>query len=276
MHIVDDTQQQNAPSVKYCINGVAGISLQKLTANEYWLGLNAARPKVSPIPSLASTRRTCFVPGHAEILEQTDKVSRFSHSCKLCAGNRCPRRGRFATMSKTWSFCKTMNLALRGLAEHPLSRGHASRCETCPDLHSVLLPHAFLTFSELFQHPISLWEESIRGPPGAAREFRQRLQHWAEASSLAKSALGQDSSVGLAWRGRSFHEAGQCILHFLEGTASNKGFGRGWLFIVIRNLWEEFGWSMNETLSVILPAPDWSGNELSCEGAMWLRGGVEA
>ena len=42
-----------------------------------------------------------------------------------------------------------------------------------PDIHPVLLPHVF--FSKLFEHHRSLWEESIRGPPGAAREFRRAL-----------------------------------------------------------------------------------------------------
>ena len=46
-----------------------------------------------------------------------------------------------------------------------------------PDFHPVLLPHVF--FSELFEHRRSVWKESIRGPLGAAREFWQRLQHWA-------------------------------------------------------------------------------------------------
>ena len=54
------------------------------------------------------------------------------------------------------------------------------------DFHPVLLPHVF--FSELFE------------------------QHWA----AVKSALGQDNSVGFAWRCRPFHEARQCIRHFWE------------------------------------------------------------
>ena len=149
-----------------------------------------------------------------------------------------------------------------------------------PDFHPVLLPHVF--FSELFQHRRSLWEDSIRGPPGATRESWQRLQHWAgvrDPPHLPRARWAKTVPLGLHGDAGPFTKQDSAFViswNELLGAAANKGFGRRWLITVIRKndltdatldaLWKVFGWSMNVLLSGILPDRDWSGNEVPSGG----------
>ena len=155
-----------------------------------------------------------------------------------------------------------------------------------PDFHPVLLPHVF--FSELFEHRRSLWEDSIRGPPGAAREFWQRSQHWAavrdhphlpEARWAKTVPLGLHGDVGPFTK----QDSGFVVSwNELLGAAANQSFGRRWLFTVIRKndltdamldaLWKVFGWSMNVWLLGILQHRDWICNEVSSGGRYVAEG----
>ena len=155
-----------------------------------------------------------------------------------------------------------------------------------PDFHPVLLLHVF--FSELFEHRRSLWEESIRGAPGAAREFWQRLQHWAvvrDHPHLPRARWAKTVPLGLHDDAGPFTKQDSAFViswNSLLGAAVNKGFGRRWLFTVIRKndltdetldaLWEVFGWSMNVLLSRILPERDWGGNEVPGGGRYVAEG----
>ena len=107
-----------------------------------------------------------------------------------------------------------------------------------PDFHPVLLPHVF--FSELFDHHRSLWEDSIRRPPRAARVFWQRLQHWAvvrDHPHLPRAPWAKTVPLGLHGDAGPFTKQDSAFVtswNLLLGAAANKGFGRRWLFTMIR------------------------------------------
>ena len=154
-----------------------------------------------------------------------------------------------------------------------------------PDFHPVLLPHVFL--SELFEYRRSLWEDSIRGPPGATRESWQRSQHWAAVRDhhhLPEARWTKTIPLGLHGDARPFlRQDSAFVISWNELLgAANKGFGQRRLFTVIRKndltdatldaLWKVFGWSTNVLLSGILPDRDWSGNEVSSGGRYVAEG----
>ena len=116
-----------------------------------------------------------------------------------------------------------------------------------------------------------------------------RLQHWAvvsqRPSSFAKSALGKTVPLGLHGdAGPVTKQDSTFVIYWnsLLRAAANNGFGRRWLFAVIRKndlteetldaLWEVFGWSMNVLLSGILPERDWSGNDVPSGGGYVAEG----
>ena len=83
--------------MRQCINGVTRSSWQKLAAIEHWLGLRAARSKVSPIISLDPKSQRC-----AHILCRATRNSLSRQTKYPDQSQLQPVRAR--SMSKTWTF----------------------------------------------------------------------------------------------------------------------------------------------------------------------------
>ena len=159
-------------------------------------------------------------------------------------------------------------------------------------LHPVLLPHEF--FSSLFHARRDIFDESLRGPPDAARIFwdvmrARRVDFFMNNAALSSAHLDVTIPLGLHGDGGSFsHQDSLIVFSFNSIIASRSGvagFARRFLYTIIRKsdmleatapeLLRIFSWSTNHLATAITPSLDWDDCPRA-GGEQYIAGGFRA
>ena len=153
-------------------------------------------------------------------------------------------------------------------------------------LHPVFLPHQF--FSRLYQVRRFLWEESIRGPVGAAHDFWNAIQGSSivrDHPGLYPERLHKTLPLGLHGDNGAFSKQDRLFVlswNSILASLGGSGFARRFLFTILKKdsmttatldvLWRVFAWSMNALLTGITPERDWNQQPIE-GGGEYIAGG---